>query len=118
MKTDVTLKIAGAAGEGIQTIGDLLEDIGDDHPDWRNHDYLKAKQVRDAAAGKGFANRCLLTASDTSIATAPRTYAKRQSTSPFLVRDDGMERLFTPKELCRATGRFYMAIFPTAFLLL
>ena len=27
MKTDVTLKIAGAAGEGIQTIGDLLSEV-------------------------------------------------------------------------------------------
>ena len=27
MKTDVTLKIAGAAGQGIQTIGDLLSDV-------------------------------------------------------------------------------------------
>ena len=83
-------------------IEELLDDIPEDHKMWSDNQYLKDKQKRDAAAGKGFANRCLLTPDDTSIATAPRTYAKRQSTSPFLVRDDGKERLFTPAELCRA----------------
>jgi DNA (cytosine-5)-methyltransferase 1 len=83
-------------------IGELLDDLPEDHKSWSDNEYLKAKQKRDAAAGKGFAKRCLLTPDDVSIATAPRTYAKRQSTSPFLTRADGKERLFTPKELCRA----------------
>ncbi len=83
-------------------IGELLDDLPEDHKSWSDNDYLKAKQKRDAAAGKGFAKRCLLTPDDVSIATAPRTYAKRQSTSPFLTRADGKERLFTPNELCRA----------------
>lgn len=83
-------------------IGELLDELDENDASWSENSYLKSKQKRDAAAGKGFANRCLLRPEDTSIATAPRTYAKRQSTSPFLTRDDGKERLFTPVELCRA----------------
>ena len=36
------------------------------------------------------------------MGVAPRTYQKRQSSSPMLTRPDGKERLFTPLELCRA----------------
>jgi DNA (cytosine-5)-methyltransferase 1 len=87
-----------------ERLGDLLEPIADDDPSWSENEYLRKKQVRDKAAGKGFAQRQLLTAEATRIGTAGRGYQKRRSSEPFLTRDDGMERLLTPLELCRAHG--------------
>jgi DNA (cytosine-5)-methyltransferase 1 len=66
---------------------------------WADNDYLKAKQVRDAADGKGFAKRQLMTGEEQSVGTIGRFYAKRRSTECFWVRDtDDKERLFSPKE--------------------
>jgi DNA (cytosine-5)-methyltransferase 1 len=87
-----------------QQIGDLLEDVADDDPRWSENQYLKDKQARDKAAGKGFAQRQLLTPEDTKMGTAGRGYQKRRSAEPFLINGTGKERLFTPIELCRAHG--------------
>ena len=65
---------------------------------WGENQYLKDKAIRDKAAGKGFANRQLLTGDETIVGTIGRHYAKRRSTEPFIVRDDGKERLLTPIE--------------------
>ena len=65
---------------------------------WSMNEGLKAKAVRDAAAGKGFAKRQLLTGEETTCGTIGRFYAKNRSTEPHIVRGDGMERLFTPTE--------------------
>jgi len=65
---------------------------------WADNQYLKDKQIRDAAAGKGFANRQLLTGEEIEVGTIGRHYAKRRSTEPFMVRADNKERLFTPEE--------------------
>ena len=65
---------------------------------WSMNEGLKAKAVRDAAAGKGFAKRQLLTGDETTCGTIGRFYAKNRSTEPHIVRPDGMERLFTPTE--------------------
>ena len=65
---------------------------------WADNHYLKDKQVRDKAAGKGFAKRQLLTGDETKVGTIGRHYAKRRSTEPFIVRADGKERLLTPIE--------------------
>lgn len=68
---------------------------------WADNAYLKDKAVRDAEAGKGFANRQLLTGSESKIGTIGRHYAKRRSTEPFIIREDGKERLLTPAEHAR-----------------
>ena len=65
---------------------------------WGENQYLKDKSIRDAAAGKGFAKRQLLSGDETNVGTIGRHYAKRRSTEPFIVRADGKERLLTPIE--------------------
>ena len=82
-----------------QAISNFLED---DIPEsaWAENQYLKDKALRDAKDGKGFA-RQLLTGAETSCGTIGRHYMKRRSTEPFLVREDGKERLFTPVEHAR-----------------
>jgi len=67
---------------------------------WSANQYLKDKAVRDAAEGKNF-GRQLLTGEETSCGTIGRHYMKRRSTEPFLTREDGKERLLTPKEHAR-----------------
>jgi DNA (cytosine-5)-methyltransferase 1 len=86
------------------SLGALLDPVDDASPAWSDNGYLKDKQRRDAAAGKGFAARQLVTAEAPSIGTAGRAYQKRRSTEPFLTRADGRERLLTPAELARAHG--------------
>ena len=67
---------------------------------WSQNSYLKAKQLADEAAGKGFAKRQLLSGSEPNIGTIGRFYSKKRSTEPFWVRDDGAERLLTVEEHC------------------
>ena len=83
-----------------RTIADILE-ASVDPALWSDNQYLKDKAVRDARDGKGFAARQLLTGEETRCGTIGRHYNKRRSTEPFLVRDDGKERLFTPAEHAR-----------------
>ena len=82
------------------TINDILESSVPETL-WSENQYLKDKAVRDRQAGKGFASRQLLTGEERHCGTIGRHYNKRRSTEPFLVRDDGRERLFTPVEHAR-----------------
>ena len=68
---------------------------------WSDHQYLKDKALRDYRSGKGFSSRQLLTGSERHCGTIGRYYNKRRSTEPFLTREDGKERLFTPAEHAR-----------------
>ena len=81
-------------------LNDIIEDCIPETM-WCDNIYLKEKQKRDLAAGKGFANRQLLSGEETSIGVVNRTYHKKQSTGAFLTRDDGKERLFTSREHAR-----------------
>ena len=83
-----------------RTIADILET---DIPEalWSDNTYLKEKAVRDRRDGKGFANRQLLTGEEERCGTIGRHYNKRRSTEPFITREDGSERLFTPVEHAR-----------------
>lgn len=85
------------------TLGDVLEPVESDDPRWRSYDYLAEKAVRDAANGKGF-KRQLVTPDATQVGTVGRHYCKARSTEPFLVREDGLQRLFTPVEHARIKG--------------
>ncbi len=81
-------------------LNDLLDsNIPEDA--WKDHQYLKDKAISDAAAGKGF-KRQLLTGTENKIGTVGRHYNKRRSTEPFIVRDDGKERLLTVEEHAKA----------------
>ena len=83
-------------------LGDFLQD---DVPEdaWFDNAYLNKKAETDKAAGKGF-KRQLVTPESTRIGTVGRFYQKRRSTEPFLIREDGMERLLTPLEVASCMG--------------
>lgn len=99
--TQIDLNNIPAFTRRYQQLSDLLESISDDDPMWSDNTYLKDKQERDKAAGKGFANRQLVTGKDTVIGAVGKGYAKRRSTEPFIIRGDGKERLLTPVEHAR-----------------
>lgn len=85
------------------TLGDAMEAIAHDDSRWKAFDYLEAKAIRDAAAGKGF-KRQLVDGDATQIGTLGRGYFKARSTEPFIVREDGMQRLLTVSEHARVKG--------------
>lgn len=70
------------------TLNDIKEDVPVTSTMWSWRDYLDAKQERDAAAGKGFANRQLLTGSEGKVGTIGRDYQKGRSTEPFFVFEE------------------------------
>jgi len=87
----------------FSTLGEVLEAIDDDDPAWARNEYLQKKAARDLADGKGF-RRQWVGPDSTTVGTIGRGYQKRRSTEPFVVRDDGMERLLTPAEHARVKG--------------
>lgn len=86
-------------------LAELLEDVPVDSERFKTYDYLKAKEERDIAAGKGFRQQ-LLTPDATSCGTIGRGYNKVRSTEPRLVHptDAQKSRLFTPTEHARVKG--------------
>lgn len=86
-----------------QRLGDVLEALPEDASNWKAFGYLEAKAERDAADGKGFA-RQLVTPDAERVGTIGRGYSKARSTEPFLVREDGLQRLLTPVEHARVKG--------------
>lgn len=83
-------------------LGEFLEDIPDDSPMWRTMDYLKEKEIRDKAAGKGFAMQ-ILGPESTKVGTIGKGYQKNRSTEPKVVHPKNPEllRLLTPTEHAR-----------------
>lgn len=84
------------------TVAEVLEDLPLDSERWKSYDYLKAKEVRDKEAGKGF-RRQLLTGEEDRIGTIGKGYNKARSTEPFIQHptDSGLSRLLTPAEHAR-----------------
>ena len=84
------------------SIAAILDDIPVDSPMYRSYDYLAAKEVRDAAAKKGF-RRQLVTQDSTSVGCIGKGYAKARSTEPFLIHpcNPDLSRLFTVPEHAR-----------------
>lgn len=89
----------------VRSIGDILEPIGPDAPDWRTFDYLKSKEVRDKEKGNGFMMQTI-SPSSTSCATLRRGYAKAGSTDALLVHpsDPTLLRQLTVTEHARIKG--------------
>lgn len=94
---------------GLQTVrakeamlGEVLENVPDDSPMWKDYAYLAAKEVRDMDAGKGF-RRQLLGPEAEKCGTVGRGYSKCRSTEPFVKHPsgDGRSRLLTPVEHAR-----------------
>ena len=65
-------------------VADILVDIDANDDRWRERKYLVDKEVRDKAAGKGFA-RTLLTGDEVSVPVIKRTNHKAQSDGIFIV---------------------------------
>lgn len=86
----------------VRTVSEILDPVPADDPSWSTLQYLKDKEVRDKAAGKGFMMQTV-DASATSVPTITRGYMKRRSTDPFLQhpKDPQLLRLFTPAEHAR-----------------
>ena len=94
-----TLAPTGAFGGAL---GDVLERVPEDDPQWKSFSYLANKEIRDREAGKGFKRR-IVTPESPSVGTIGRGYAKARSTEPFLAHpsDPDMSRLLTPTEHAR-----------------
>lgn len=86
-----------------KTLESIIEPASVTDSLWRKHDYLDAKQERDIEAGKGF-KRALFSVTSSKVNTIGRLYNKRRSTEPFLVNDEGLERLLTKNEHARVKG--------------
>jgi DNA (cytosine-5)-methyltransferase 1 len=86
----------------VRKLGDYLESIDPLAPDWRTFDYLKTKEVRDAAKGNSFAMQ-LVSPDSLSVPTLRKGYHKGGSTDPLLVHptDQQMLRQLTVKEHAR-----------------
>ena len=87
-------------------VRDVLEHVPDDDPSWKQVAYLKAKEERDKAAGKGFRMQ-LVDMDATRIGTIGSQYMKARSTEPRIPHpdpDDPRSRLLTPGEHAAAKG--------------
>ena len=83
------------------SISEILENIPDDSPRWKDFAYLDEKEKRDKKAGKGF-RRQILDGSEDRCGCCGAGYAKARSTEPFLKHPTtGKQRLFTPVEHAR-----------------
>lgn len=85
-----------------QTLGDVLEAIPEEAPNWRRCAYLDEKEKRDIAAGKGFRTQ-LVDSQATKVGTIGRGYAKWRSSEPMVSHPSrpGYRRLLTPVEHAR-----------------
>lgn len=102
---DLNLEAMIAPPRAVQTVGEILEPLALDDESWRAVEYLKAKQERDQAAGKGFSMQ-LIEPSSTRVGTIGTGYQRARSTEPRLVHPTNPElsRLFTPTEHARLKG--------------
>lgn len=90
----------------VQKLGDLLDPtILDDDPRYREVQYLKDKQERDAEKGNSFGMQ-MITHDSTSVPTLRKGYHKGGSTDPRLLnpQDPNLSRLLTGAEHARVKG--------------
>lgn len=92
-------------GPSGRTIGDVLENVPDDHPSWSPMAGLRAKELRDKEAGKNFAMQVFDASSD-HVGTLTKGYSKVRSTDPKLKSssDPSLMRQFLPSEHARLKG--------------
>jgi DNA (cytosine-5)-methyltransferase 1 len=99
---DIDLKGLVPVVHPVPVLGDVLENIEASADNWRTFDYLKTKEVRDAAKGSSFAMQ-VVTPASTSCPTLRKGYAKSGSTDPLLAHptDPNLLRQLTVKEHAR-----------------
>lgn len=91
---------------GSHTLAEILEAIPDDASCWSEMGYLRDKEERDLAAGKGFRMQ-IVGPESTKIGTIGADYQKNRSTEPKVrhpVLGDALLRLLTPTEHARIKG--------------
>lgn len=90
--------------EKPKLLRDILDDIPLDSPSWKPLQYLKDKEVRDLADGKGFRMQWLDPDNAATIGTIGRGYAKLRGTEPFVTHptNPNLARILTPAEHARA----------------
>ncbi len=91
----------------VQTpaLASLLDAVAEDDPSWNAMPYLRDKQERDMAEGKGFLMQ-VVTAEATAVPTIRKHYNKGGSTDPYLQHPHKPDllRKFTPGEHARIKG--------------
>lgn len=89
----------------VRKLGDVLQPIGPLDARWCDFAYLKAKEDRDLAAGKGFKMQTV-TPKDSGVPTLRKGYHKGGSTDPLLKHPTSPEllRKFTSTEHARIKG--------------
>lgn len=82
-----------------RNLGEILEDIPESDSRWSRMEGLKAKEIRDKEAGKGFAMQ-IYGEEDTSIGTLTKGLAKNRSTDPKIKckTNPDLLRIPTPAE--------------------
>ena len=88
------------------SLGEMLEAVPLDAECWSDMDYLRDKEERDKAAGKGFRMQ-IVGPESTSVGTIGRDYQKNRSTEPKVrhpEKGDALLRLLTPTEHARIKG--------------
>jgi DNA (cytosine-5)-methyltransferase 1 len=85
-----------------QKLGDMLDKVALDDSRWSEMAGLKAKEVRDMEAGKGFKMQ-IVNENSTKVGTIGKGYAKNRSTEPKVQHPVKKEllRLLTPAEHAR-----------------
>lgn len=83
-------------------LGEIMDHVPLDDSSWSSMQYLKDKEVRDAAANKGFSMN-LVDENSTKVLTLNKTLAKRQSTGTYFIHpvDQNLQRLPTVSEHAR-----------------
>jgi DNA (cytosine-5)-methyltransferase 1 len=89
-------------GPGNRCLGDVLDAVPPDDPSWSRMDGLKAKELRDRAAGKNFAMQ-VFDEDSATIGTLTKGYSKVRSTDPKLrhTQNPDLLRQLTPAEHAR-----------------
>lgn len=86
----------------VRTLGELLDDVPEDSPEWRSFSYLIDKEERDQAKGNGFAMQ-IVTPASTRVPVLRKGYHKGGSTDPLLAHpsDPSLMRLLSVAEHAR-----------------
>ncbi|MCH2089508.1 MAG: DNA cytosine methyltransferase [Pseudoalteromonas sp.] len=86
-----------------ECVGDILDEVALDDPSWKSYEYLKEKELRDIAAGKGFRRQLVDNLSD-KIPCITREYQKVRSTDPMVQhpKNKDLTRLLSVEEHARA----------------
>ncbi|MEK2647407.1 DNA cytosine methyltransferase [Bdellovibrio sp. BCCA] len=85
-------------------VGDIMESVPNESSMWSEMSYLKAKEITDKAAGKGFKMN-IVDADSTKFNTLTKSLTKRQSTGTFIKHPDKPDLLRIPTVLEHARAK-------------